>query len=128
MDNHLENKKTNINILMISGTVLLLIIFLFRPVCIFKNIFNIPCPTCGLTRGFIEILHFDFIESLKYNILSIPIFISIIIFYLLYSVYILLKKEYIIIFVDLYIKNFKLIILLFIISWIVNIVKFLYYF
>ncbi len=58
--------------LMVSGTI--------HYSCIFKRIFNICCPGCGLTRSFRCILNFDFIEAIKYNILGIPLFICSIIF------------------------------------------------
>lgn len=43
--------------------------------CIFKSIFNISCPGCGLTRSFRAILNLDFYSAFKYNILGIPLFI-----------------------------------------------------
>lgn len=59
-------------LLMVSGTI--------HYSCIFKRIFNICCPGCGLTRSFRCILNFDFIEAIKYNILGIPLFVSFIVF------------------------------------------------
>ena len=44
------------------------------PLCLFKNIFGVPCPGCGLTRGFIAILHLNFKEATRHHILSVPIF------------------------------------------------------
>lgn len=46
--------------------------------CLFKTIFNISCFSCGLTRGFKEIIKLNFIESFNYNLLSIPIFFLLI--------------------------------------------------
>lgn len=43
--------------------------------CIFKALFNISCPGCGLTRSFIAIINLDFYSAFNYNILGIPIFI-----------------------------------------------------
>ena len=60
--------------LMVSGTI--------HYSCIFKRIFNICCPGCGLTRSFRCILNFDFIRAIKYNILGIPLFICSVIFIL----------------------------------------------
>ena len=42
--------------------------------CIFKTLWKVSCPGCGLTRSFEAILHLKFIEAIKYNILGIPIF------------------------------------------------------
>ena len=69
----------NLSIL-IFGTlfVYLAITNIFSFKCIFKDLFGIRCPGCGLTRSFISILNFDFISAIKYNVLGIPIFISFI--------------------------------------------------
>lgn len=40
---------------------------LIIPKCIFWTKFNIYCPGCGCTRAFIEMVHFNIIQSLKYN-------------------------------------------------------------
>jgi len=43
--------------------------------CIFKNLFGICCPGCGLTRSFRSIIQLDFYSAFNYNILGIPLFI-----------------------------------------------------
>lgn len=58
-------------LLVVSGTI--------HYSCIFKNIFGICCPGCGLTRSFRCILNFDLMGSIKYNILGIPLFICFIV-------------------------------------------------
>lgn len=45
--------------------------------CPIKKLFGISCFGCGMTRGFISILKFDFVSAFKYNALSIPVFIGI---------------------------------------------------
>lgn len=117
------NKKI-INVLMISGILLLLIILIFKPMCLFKYIFKIPCPMCGITRGIICILNLEIIESFKYNILSLPIFILISIFYILYIISIIFKKDYIYKYYNYFVLHYKIIIIIFIINWIVNIFKY----
>ena len=47
--------------------------------CLFKKLFNISCPGCGLTRSFRAILKFDIISSFKYNIFGPILFIILII-------------------------------------------------
>lgn len=47
--------------------------------CIFKKLFNISCPGCGLTRSFRALLRLDIISSFKYNIFGPILFIIIII-------------------------------------------------
>ena len=46
--------------------------------CIFSYVFDIHCPGCGLTRSFIEILQLNFKKSFEYNILTLPIGVSMI--------------------------------------------------
>ena len=48
--------------------------------CIIKTVTGIYCPACGMTRSFLCILHFDFINATYYNLFGIPFFIFIIIF------------------------------------------------
>ena len=63
--------------------------------CPVKNIFDISCFGCGLTRGFISIFNLHFKSAIEYNILSIPLFISIFL-YVVFSVSdILFDKSYI---------------------------------
>lgn len=116
------NKRV-INTLMISGIILLLIILFFKPVCLFKHIFKISCPICGITRGIKCILKFKIIESFKYNLLSIPVFLSIFLFYIIYIFSIILKKEYIYCYYNYFVIHYKTIIVILIINWIVNIFK-----
>ena len=116
------NKKI-INILVISGIILLLIILFFKPVCLFKHIFKIPCPMCGITRGIKCILKFKIIESFKYNILSIPVFISIILFYIVYTISVVLKKEYIYNYYNYFVLHYKTIVVILIINWVINMIK-----
>lgn len=47
--------------------------------CIFKKLFNISCPGCGLTRSFRALLRFDIISSFKYNFFGPIIFITLVI-------------------------------------------------
>ncbi|MCL2851964.1 MAG: DUF2752 domain-containing protein [Defluviitaleaceae bacterium] len=41
--------------------------------CVFKLIFDIPCPGCGLFRAGIYISRFDFVNAFKMNILVLPL-------------------------------------------------------
>lgn len=68
-------------------TILVLILFslifyiLNIRVCLFYNITSLPCPSCGLTRAFIELFKLNFIKSFNYNILPIPIIIFLILLF-----------------------------------------------
>ena len=118
----MQNKNI-INILAISGIVLLLVAFCFDYKCIFKSIFNLPCISCGLTRGFKYILNGDFINATYMNLLSIPLFIMVILFYILYFICIILKKDYIFIFYNYFVKHYKLVIFIFLINFLIGILK-----
>lgn len=75
-----------------NGLILLILIsFLsliaIMPVaCIFKTVTGISCSACGMTRAFVAILHFDFLDACYQNLLSIPFFL-----FLIFSVIMLLK-------------------------------------
>lgn len=58
---------------------LLVIVFHFKPSCIIKSITHIPCPGCGMTRAFKLIIKGKLLQALSQNIISVPLFISIII-------------------------------------------------
>ena len=47
------------------------------PLCLFKRVFDISCPGCGLSRGFIAILNLNFREAIECHVLSIPLFVCI---------------------------------------------------
>jgi Protein of unknown function (DUF2752) len=42
--------------------------------CVYVKTYGIPCPTCGITRAFSEILHLRFKHAIQLNILSIYLF------------------------------------------------------
>ena len=35
--------------------------------CIWKTLFGLECPGCGLTRAFIHLINFNFIEAFRSN-------------------------------------------------------------
>lgn len=75
-----------------NGLILLILIsFLsliaIMPVaCVFKTVTGISCPACGMTRAFVSILRFDFLDACYQNLLSIPLFL-----FLIFSVFMLVK-------------------------------------
>lgn len=63
--------------------------------CPFKNFFGISCFGCGMTRGFISVLNFDFKSALKYNVLSVPLFICTALYFAFAAADIVFGKNYI---------------------------------
>ena len=117
-------KKRIINlIILLSGTLFIFIIVTgkFNVECLFKKIFHISCPGCGLTRSFRSILNLDFINAFKYNILGIPLFILCIIYTILLIKDIITGEgtanKWII---RIFSKYYILIICLFVISMVIN--------
>ncbi len=92
--------------------------------CIFKTVAGIYCPACGMTRAFLAILHFDFLEACYQNLLSIPLF-----FFLAFSVIMLIKDfiknrfSYIPKVLDFFSRYYLFIIILLIISFAFNNLK-----
>ena len=78
-------KKRIINlIILLSGTLFIFIIVTgkFNVECLFKKIFHISCPGCGLTRSIRSILGLDFI-----NALNITFLVYIYLFYVLFILF-----------------------------------------
>ena len=60
--------------------------------CIFKELFSISCPGCGLTRSFRSLLKFDIISSFKYNIFG-PILFVILVVGVIFLIKDIIKNE-----------------------------------
>ena len=71
-----KNRIINIFILVIVIILFVILFILKKEIpCMFKSIFGISCPGCGMTRAINEIIHLRFINAFKFNILSIPLVI-----------------------------------------------------
>lgn len=71
-----------------AGCVFFVVLFVLTKIfkgslCPVKRLFGISCFGCGMTRGFISILEFDFKAAYEYNVLSIPLFAGIFVYCLL---------------------------------------------
>jgi hypothetical protein len=42
--------------------------------CLFKNLFGIECPGCGMTRALSGVLHGDFAGAFQYNKMIVAVF------------------------------------------------------
>lgn len=115
-------KKNKLYIFIFFILILFSVLIYFKVPCLFKLLFKIPCPGCGMTRAFFEIFKFNFSKAFYYNILSIPLFIFIIYCIILIIYDILYNKNIFFLKLDkLFSKYYLLIIFLLIISEVINI-------
>ena len=66
-----------------------------KPLCVLQNICGVACCGCGMTRGFLAILRWDYVTAFEYNILAIPLFLGICIHAILVLTDILFAKSYV---------------------------------
>ena len=114
--------KRIINIIILFTLILFFIFINFFPVnCLFKQFTGISCPGCGMTRSFNSIMHLDFTNAIKFNILSIPLFIFFIIF-IVNLIIDILKNRFIFIpkILNLFSKYYIVLIIVIIFSFIYN--------
>lgn len=118
-------KKTAIYEFTIITFTLLIAVFLFDYHCLFKCIFNIPCPGCGLTRAFIEIINFRFLNSFSYNILGLPIFICLLSLFCVLVYDFKFKNDLLnkIMYIKLNMFQYLFLIILVLTSWYLNILR-----
>ena len=107
-------------ILLVFG---ILVVFIFDIDCIFKKIFHIPCPGCGLTRAFKALLKGNILLAFNYNILTIPICIFLLTTVTLLIIDYIQKEKYLQKFFLTLKKNYIFIIIILIISFITNIIN-----
>lgn len=100
----------------------LILIFYHVRICLFYNLFHIPCVGCGLTRAFESIIFKqDIVSSFKYNVLALPLLVIAII-YLIWTIKDYIKKDNTL---KIFLDKYKIIIigisfLITIIVWIIN--------
>ena len=63
-------------------------------ICPFYRLFGVGCFGCGLMRGFIAILRFKPLQSFQYHVLSLPLFVCIIVYFILCVIDVFFEKEY----------------------------------
>ncbi len=84
--------------------------------CIFNNLFGIPCPGCGMTRAFISIIKLDFVSAFQYNITSIPLFLGILIYCVLCFMDFFKKTNYLSLFENFLLKKFMFVLYIILLS------------
>ena len=116
--------KSNIIKYIIVNIFILIIIYLFYlsniRICLIYNLFKIPCPGCGLTSSVMCLLKGDFLSSLQYNIITIPLIFIYLICSCWYIVDTLNNKQTLKLILN---KNKSLIIVLSILLFIISFVK-----
>jgi hypothetical protein len=50
--------------------------------CVWKTAFGWPCPGCGLTRAFSELCAFNFVGAEKFNIISVPLAVGLLVVFI----------------------------------------------
>lgn len=74
-DKKIEKLKNLLILLVIGFFSYVYVINTGKSICVFYNIFGIPCPACGMTRAVINLLRFNIREAFMYNPLFIILFI-----------------------------------------------------
>lgn len=69
------DKSSDLRRLLVYTFFIFVFVIILDFQCIFKSITSLPCPGCGMTRAFIEILNMELINSFKYNIYALPLVI-----------------------------------------------------
>ncbi len=57
-----DTKINNLRDKLITCVILVVVLAVFKLFdipCVFNLLFKIPCPSCGMTRAYINLLHFD---------------------------------------------------------------------
>ncbi len=116
--------KRIVNILILFSGILFIYIVVSGLIpfeCLFKKLFDIRCPGCGLTRSFRDIINLNFGSAIKYNILGIPLFIIIFGLSIGLSIDIILNTNETLKYINNFFKkNYIIIIFILIITGIIN--------
>ena len=113
------------HIIIIIILFFLVYVYLFEPDCLFLKVFNVPCISCGLTRAFKSIFSLDLYGALFYNILSIPLFLFFVVLFSLYFFKLFFRKDYLNKFFNYFAINYKYLLLILIVGWIINIILYI---
>ncbi len=95
-----DNRKIQTLYSLGVGFVFFIFVFILTKIfnvslCPVKNFLGISCLGCGMTRGFISILNLDFLSALRYNVLSVPLFLGIVLYIVFSLIDFFCDKNYI---------------------------------
>lgn len=124
---HLKiNKKEKILILFLFAAIILIFLYVkyLNFDCIWKRLFNISCPSCGMSRALKLILKGKIIESFSYNILAFPIIVILITLAIVSIIDIIFKKQYLYTIYKFILNHYVIFIIMpIMISWVINIIR-----
>jgi hypothetical protein len=120
---HLENNKKIFLMFLILLVFGILVVFVFDVNCVFKTITGIPCPGCGLSRGFRALFLGDFLKAERYNILTIPIFIFFVCSLILMIIDFFKKTNKVEKFLNKLSRYYLIIIFMILSSFIINVIR-----
>ena len=89
---------TKKNIAIVTIAILLSIAFIvFLDIinyeCIYRKLFNLYCPGCGMTRMLKSLFSLDFYQAFRYNPLMFIIFVFVLPVYLILNIISYIKKK-----------------------------------
>jgi hypothetical protein len=62
-------------------------------VCLFENLFGIPCPGCGMTRAFLYLGHGDIESALQLNVNSPAAFLTAVVLWMQFAFSVIARTE-----------------------------------
>jgi hypothetical protein len=76
----------NRNKSLLAGMVVVAFVLLLAPfwkwkgpgLCVFHDLTGLKCPGCGMTRAFYAISHGHFVQAIRLNLLSLPLYITLV--------------------------------------------------
>ncbi len=78
------NRKSLFSKIILTAVFVILTFILARSGigCVWRYLFKIPCPGCGMTRAFLSFVHGDFKSAMKYHFMfpSVPVICMYIMF------------------------------------------------
>lgn len=63
------------------GILFCLAFFTYRFGCFVRYFFNIPCPTCGMTRAILSLIKLNIDSYFHYNAFALPVLLSIVVLF-----------------------------------------------